>query len=130
MKEFPPMKAAVRKIFLSLVLGLSLGTSACMSIVDHFSGRKESCEIIAIGKPATATVIRLIDTGTSINNDPVVEFVLDVKPAEGEAYEARTKALVSRLDIPQVQPGRVFPARYDPNNRTRVALDVWDCDKK
>jgi hypothetical protein len=106
------------------------GTLSCTSIVDGFSGKKEACEILGIGVPATGKVLRLIDTGTTINDDPVVEFVLEVTPAEGTPYEARTKGLVSRLDIPAVQPGRVFPLKYDPKNPARVALDVWDCAKK
>jgi hypothetical protein len=72
----------------------------------------------------------LIDTGTTINNDPVVEFILEVTPPDGKPYEAHAKGLVSRLDIPAVQPGRIFPVKYDPQNPMRVALDVWDCPKK
>ena len=71
--------------------------------------------------------MRLIDTGTTINQDPVVEFVLEVHSQEGEVYEARTRALVSRLAVPQVQPGRTVPVAVDPADRRRVALDLWDC---
>ncbi len=53
-----------------------------------------------------------------------------MNPDGAAPYEAHTKALVSRLDIPQIQPGRVVPVRYDPNNRARVAMDLWDCPKK
>lgn len=83
-----------------------VGTVGCASMVHNFSGRKEACEILTIGRPATGTIVRLIDTGTTINNDPVVEFVVHVAPVEGEAYEARTKGLVSRLDVPSLQPAR------------------------
>lgn len=115
---------------LGLGLVALLVVSGCGSMIDSFSGRKEACEILAIGKPATGTITRLIDTGTTINNDPVVEFVVRVVPEGGEAYEARTKALVSRLDVPAVQPGRVVPVRYDPANPARIALDLWECPKK
>ena len=71
--------------------------------------------------------MRLIDTGTTINQDPVVEFVLEVHSQEGEVYEAHTRALVSRLDVPQVQPGRTVPVEVGPADRRRVALDLWDC---
>ena len=106
-----------------------LVASGCSSLIDSVGGRTESCAILAIGKPATGTVTRLIDTGTTINDDPVVEFVIRVVPERGEAYEARTRALVSRLDVPAVQPGRVVPVKYDPANPARIALDLWECPK-
>jgi hypothetical protein len=124
----------LRDVLLAFYRGSGLlaivGALGCSSIVDSFSGRKEACEIISIGKPGTGRVVRLIDTGTTINNDPVVEFVLEVTPLDGAPYEAHAKGLVSHLDIPAVQPGRVFPVKYDPQNPTRVALDIWDCPKK
>lgn len=109
------------------VLACATAAAGCASIVDSFSGRKEACEIVSIGRPAPATVVRLVDTGVTINNDPVVEFVLRVEPPGGTPYEARSQALVSRLDVPAVQPGRVFPVKVDPQQPGRVAIDLWDC---
>lgn len=124
------MRDVLQAVYRAVGLLAVVATLSCTSIVDRFSGRKEACEIIAIGRPATGTIVRLIDTGTTINNNPVVEFVLQVVPVEGEPYEARTKSLVSRLDVPAVQPGRVVPVKYDPLDRMRIALDLWECPKK
>lgn len=109
-----------------IAAGLALG--GCTAILDRFSGRGEACAILAIGVPAQATVLRLVDTGTTINDDPVIEFVLRVDPADAPAYEARARALVGRLDVPAVQPGRVFPVRFDPQQPQRVAIDAWECE--
>ena len=106
-----------------------LASAGCGSIVDRFSGRKEACEIVAIGRSATAKIVRLLDTGATINQDPVVDFVLEVRPGEGTPYEAHSKALISRLEVPQFQPGRVVPVKVDPKDSRRVAIDLWDCSK-
>lgn len=111
-------------------LAAVLAMLGCMSIVDRFSGRKESCEILATGKPARGEIVRLVDTGTTINNNPVVEFLLHITAPGVEPYEARAKALVSRLDIPSIQPGRIVPVKYDPQIPLRVAIDLWDCPNK
>lgn len=126
-----PNKDRTRKAYQilcrSIVLVATVGTLGCATLFDEFSGRKEACSILAIGKPASGRIMRLIDTKTTINDDPVVEFVLQVTLPDGTSYEAHTKALISRLDIPSVQPGRVVPVKYDPQVLTRVALDMWKC---
>lgn len=111
-----------------LLAAASLLLGACSAIVGRYSGRTEACAIIANGVPASARVQRLVDTGISINDDPVVEFVLDVDSGDGHAHEARARALVSRLDVPAVQPGRIFAIHYDPQQPGRAAIDGWDCD--
>lgn len=117
-------RAAGGMFALAAVAALALG---CTGLVDRWSGREEACAILAAGVPAEATVLELRDSGTTINDDPVVIFLLRVEPAGGEPFTAETRALVSRLDVPQVQPGRVLPVRYDPADPARVALDLWEC---
>ena len=40
------------------------------------------------------------------------------------AYQVQTKCYVSRLRIPQVQPGAVVAVRIDPQNQAKVALQL------
>ena len=108
-------------------LATILALTACAAIVDPFSGRGEACDILAIGKPASATIVDISDTGVTINQDPVVAFVLEVHPEHGATFRANTRALVSRLDVPQVQPGHTVPVKYEPKQPSRVAIDGWDC---
>jgi hypothetical protein len=92
-------------------------------IRDHMTGETEARKIRAVGVAAPATVVQIWDTGVTVNDDPVVGFLLDVKP-EGQApFQAKTKALVSRLAVPRVQPGAQLKVVYDPKDTTRVALD-------
>ncbi|QJR16212.1 DUF3592 domain-containing protein [Usitatibacter palustris] len=120
----------VKSIVTAACFGLLLASAGCASIVDDFSGRTEACRILATGEPGTGTIVRLIDTGATINNDPVVEFVVRVVPANGTPFEGRAKSLVSRLDVPAVQPGRVLPVKYDPRDPARVAFDLGSCPAK
>jgi hypothetical protein len=93
------------------------------AIRDRMTGETEARRIRAVGIAAPATVVQIWDTGVTVNDDPVVGFLLDVKP-EGQApFQAKTKALVSRLAVPRVQPGAQLKVMYDPKDTTRVALD-------
>jgi hypothetical protein len=77
------------------------------------------------GTPAQATILRIWDTGTTINDNPVVGFVLEVRPQNLPAYQAESKSMIPRLSIPQFQPGAIIPVRIDPQNQARVALDIF-----
>ncbi len=101
-----------------------LAGSGC-AIVDRLSGEGEAQRIRAHGIPATARVLDIWDTGISVNDNPVVGFSLEVHPADGAPYAASTRGLVSRLHIPQIQPGAVLEVSIDPENRNRVALAIY-----
>ena len=103
-------------------LGLALLLPGC-AIRDHFTGEGTAKEIRAVGVPAPATVVQIWDTGVTVNDDPVVGFLLEVKPADRPSFQAKSRALVSRLDVPRVQPGAELRVMYDPKDTTRVAID-------
>jgi hypothetical protein len=103
--------------FLVLLLG------GC-SIIDHYTGEDTARKIRAEGLPATAKVLSIWDTGVMINNNPVVGFFLEVHAEGLVPWQAETKALISILEIPRIQPGAVLPVMYDPNDPSRVALDI------
>jgi hypothetical protein len=77
------------------------------------------------GLPAQATILRIWDTGTTINDNPVVGFLLEVHPQNSPTYQAESKSMIPRLSIPQFQPGATVPVKIDPQNQARVALDIF-----
>jgi hypothetical protein len=48
-------------------------------------------------------------------------MLLEVQPATGSPFQAETEMLVSRLEIPQIQPGMVVSVKYDSKTKA-VAL--------
>jgi hypothetical protein len=105
-------------------LAVLLLTSGC-AVVDSIDGVGETRELQKTGQPAKAVVRRISDTGVTVNDDPVVLLDLEVHPDAGAAFTARTKCLISRLDVPQFQPGCEIPVRFDPANHTRVGIDFY-----
>jgi hypothetical protein len=106
----------------AMVLGVALYTMGCM-LADHFTGEGEAKQVRAVGVPAEATVVQIWDTGVTVNKDPVVGFLLEVHPENEAPFQAKTKARVSRLAIPRVQPGARLHVMFDPKDTSRVALD-------
>lgn len=95
-------------------------------LIDHMTGEDHANEIRRTGTSARARVLKIWDTGTTLNDNPIVGMRLEVHAAGVEPFEAETKALIGRLDIPQIQPGAEVDVKYDPNDHTRVALDIYE----
>jgi hypothetical protein len=47
----------------------------------------------------------------------VVRFILQVTPQGRPQFQAEAERLVSRLEIPQFQPGRVVQVKFDPDSK-------------
>jgi hypothetical protein len=99
------------------------------AVADRWSGVSQARQLHAIGEPARAEIVRIWDTGMTVNNDPVIGFVLQVTPDTRPAYEAQTKLRISRIQVSQFQPGAVVPVRIDPKNPERVSLDIYEFEK-
>jgi hypothetical protein len=109
----------------ALLLIAAVVSHGC-AISNKMSGVSEARAIQAIGEPARATVLEVWDTGVTVNNDPVIGLRLTVDRPGHAPYEAVIrKSRVSRVHVPQFQPGPHVAIKVDPNDPARVALDVY-----
>ncbi len=103
-----------------LLLATVAGLTGCLT--GYFTGMNR--ELREHGVSAEAAILKVWDTGWTVNNDPVIGMRVEVRPSGAAAYEATIpKTLISRIDLPQFQPGQVVPVRYDPSNPADVAVD-------
>jgi hypothetical protein len=103
-----------------------LGLVAGCGMVDRMTGVSVAKELQTTGTAAPAEILRLWDTGITVNQDPVIGLEVEVRPTDRPPYKAKIeKSLISRLDIPQFQPGKVIQVRFDPKAPERVAIDVY-----
>ena len=116
----------VEVVIVVVGLGIALG----LLILVFLSLRKASRELaqtrslIAVGEPARAKILRMWDTGTTLNDNPKVKFLLEVFPGGRGPYRAEVKCYVSRLKLSQVQPGNEIAVKIDPEDETKIALDL------
>ena len=78
------------------------------------------------GITAEAEVLDVRDTGTTINDDPLVALQLEVRPSMAAAFQVEYKTLVSRLEVSQYRPGCKAVVMYDPANPKRMVLKSID----
>ena len=115
-----------KEMLVVVVIAGCLSVGCISSMVDSFSGEDIAGDIRANGLLASGRVLKIWETGVRINNNPVVGFLLEVHAEGIEPYEAETKALISILWIPRIQPGEMLPIKYDPDEPSRVALDIYE----
>lgn len=109
---------AVRAPSLLVVFPLSLVLAGC----SYFGGMSRHLKDHGIS--AEATIVRIWDTGWTVNEDPVIGLQVEVRPKDRPAFQARIeRLLVSPITIPQLQPGKVIPVRFDPDNPAHIAFD-------
>jgi hypothetical protein len=105
-----------------LILGMTRTTRRAMlqfgaELQKSLPGNEEALR--ESGASGQATVLDLMDSGTTINDDPMVRFTVRISPADGSPdFTTHFTRLVSRLSIPR--PGDQCPVRYDPENTERV----------
>jgi len=70
------------------------------------------------GLEASAEVLSVADTGTTINMNPVVELKLKVTPTAGPDFETTARTMVSRIAIPR--KGDKLSIKYNPIDTTQI----------
>ena len=121
-RSFPPSRQHPRLALPALLLALLVGCGT----IDRMTGVSMAKELQTTGIAAPAEILRIWDTGITVNQDPVIGMDVQVRPTDRPPYEAKIeKSLISRLDVPQFQPGKVIQVRFDPQEPGRVAVDGY-----
>lgn len=106
-----------------VVGGLLFGLSTIMLIGAPMLSGLSNQSVLKNGRPAAAKILSISDTGTTINQNPVVRFTLEVTPSDGMPFQAEAEQLISRLQVPSVQPGAMVEVMYDPDTKSVALVD-------
>ncbi|WP_371783748.1 hypothetical protein [Streptosporangium subroseum] len=80
-------------------------------------------DLIGAGVPARALVTSMRDTGTTVNDQVVVAFDLQVQPAGGPPYAVSHRQILPRLLMGAVLPGKLLQVWSDPVDTRRLTID-------
>lgn len=98
-----------------LVLCISIAViSAVLLVASLVVGAFANSRILKNGVDADAAIIKISETGTRVNENPVVDIFLEVRPATLPPFSAETRRTVSIVDLPSFQPGRLVNVKYIP----------------
>lgn len=80
-------------------------------------------ELLKTGVAAKGVILGIEDTGNRFNDQPQVILKVRVEPEGADPYETETKMIISPVYLPQFQPGARVNLKYDPAERTKIAVD-------
>jgi len=86
-------------------------------VIGGLSNRR----ILASGQDAEAKILAMTDTGTRINDNPVIDFSLQIQPASYPAFVAQARQTVSVIYLPSYQPGKILNVKFIPGT-DKVAI--------
>jgi hypothetical protein len=85
------------------------------------AGKKRRIE--QSGTPGEARVVSVGQTGMLINNNPVIEFDLEVTLPGMAPYRTTTRSTVPMIALPRVMPGARLPIKADPTEPSKIVID-------
>ena len=83
-------------------------------------GLKQQEWLAQNGLDATAEVVMVQDTGSTVNMNPVVLIQMKVTPAAGMPFDVTSQTMVSRIAVPRA--GDKVKVKYNPANPQQVAI--------
>jgi hypothetical protein len=83
-----------------------------------------SQEILEKGEPDPALILKSWETGINVNGEnPLMGFMLEVRPANRLIFTAEAKAVVGKASVPKYQAGRIIYVKFDSQDTSKVSID-------
>jgi hypothetical protein len=87
--------------------------------------RMSRADILEDGVPGSARIISMGETGTTVNDHPMVDFELLVTRDGSEPYQATARQMLPRLLLGRVEPGLEVGVKVLAADPSKVAID-WE----
>ena len=91
-------------------------STANQMLAGMAADQQKTAELMSNGMPGQAVINTIADTGTTVNENPQVQFNLTVSLPGQAPYPATLTQIVSRVAIGSFQPGATVPVRVSPND--------------
>ncbi len=90
-----------------------------------FKGMAYNRAVMQTGVSAPAVILSVQDTGVTMNDNPQARIRLRVMPMGGDAFEAEVTQIVGRFQVAMLVPNASVMVKYDPNDKTKVAIESY-----
>lgn len=113
---------APKEISLWLILTVGLaGAGFFFMIAGIIASAISNRRILTQGQTVKAKILSVKDSGTRINNNPVLSFTLEVNTPDQGTFNAEAQKLVSIVDVATYQAGTMIEVKYLPGTQ-KIAI--------
>ena len=111
-------------IFIAIALVAIFGSMGFIIYKFIWAPKFNARRLQKTGIPGKAKIIEVNTTNISVNNNPQVKLLMEVKNNMGQVYSTDCKTMVSRRNPGQFKPGMEISIKIDPKNEKNVIVDV------
>ncbi len=79
-------------------------------------------DIARSGEPAMAIILKVWETGRTINNNPRIGLLLEIRHSTMVPYEVELRQNIRKDDLRNFQPGRTLQVKVDSRDPRKVAI--------
>ncbi|MFN3940100.1 MAG: hypothetical protein ACK4IY_05905, partial [Chitinophagales bacterium] len=79
-------------------------------------------DILKEGEPATAVILKVWETGRTVEQNPRIGLKLEVYPPERIPFEVEIKQNVAKEELAKFKEGRTLKVKLDPKNPKNIAV--------
>ncbi|MBN8582537.1 MAG: hypothetical protein J0L96_17860 [Anaerolineae bacterium] len=90
-----------------------------------FKGMASNRNVMQTGVSAPAVILSVQDTGVTMNDNPQARIRLRVMPMGGDAFEAEVTQIIGRFQVAMLVPNASVMVKFDPNDKTKVAIESF-----
>lgn len=119
MFQTAPTTPLIIFLFILFLIGIFL---PFFLIIPMIIGWYRNQQLLINGEAAEAKILKIWETGATVNEQPQVGLLLEVYAPNRPVYQAEAKRVVSILNIPRIQVGSTVEVRFDPQNPARIAV--------
>ena len=92
-------------------------------IWTNFFSESEEESLLSSGIQAEAEILTIANSGNRYDKEPRIVLKLKVIPVNEEPYETEVIMVISQINIPRLQPGKIVKVRYDKKDKMKVVIE-------
>ena len=107
-----------------LIFVVSLISALALKASKSSAAHRKRGELWRSGTAAKAKILDIRTKGGGLNDNPLIQFHLQVSAPDQDPYDVHTEFIVSKIRLPAIQPGEEIDIRIDPADPQRIAPDA------